>query len=81
MKAILKFNLDDADDRMAHLRCIKSTDMAGAIHQITHNLKKIIQWELENVDNPDDCDVIDKVFEKIGEVLDDHGIVINDLIQ
>jgi hypothetical protein len=34
MEAILKFNLDDKEDKKAHLRCIKSLDMAIAIFKI-----------------------------------------------
>ena len=37
MKAILEFDLDDKEDRMAHLRCIKSLDMALLIFHFQYN--------------------------------------------
>lgn len=37
MTATLTFNLDDPDDRKAHLRCVKSTDMAIALFEIMNN--------------------------------------------
>jgi len=46
MKAILEFNLDDHDDKMAHLRCIKSEAMAIAIWTVTHNNKHLSDTEI-----------------------------------
>jgi hypothetical protein len=37
MKAILEFDLNDADDKLNHLRCIHSTDMAAFIWELEHN--------------------------------------------
>lgn len=34
MTATLSFNLDDFDDRMAHLRCVKALDMALLLFEI-----------------------------------------------
>jgi hypothetical protein len=38
MKAILTFNLENRDERMEHLRCIKSLDMAIALFDIKNEL-------------------------------------------
>jgi len=38
MKAILTFNLENRDERMEHLRCIKSLDMAIALFDIRNEL-------------------------------------------
>jgi hypothetical protein len=40
MKAILEFDLDDHDDKMAHLRCVKSLDLALFIWDILYQKKK-----------------------------------------
>lgn len=83
-KAILEFDLTDADDRMEHLRAIKSTDMALMIWQLVYNTKKDILRELEaeefagGVDH--DYDLLDKVFEKINDLISEHNIAIDDLI-
>jgi hypothetical protein len=36
-KAILKFNLDNEEDRISHLRYVKSLDMASFIWELQHN--------------------------------------------
>ena len=47
-KAILKFDLNDPDDRIEHLRCIKSLDLAMALWEITSNTKKGLGYSMEN---------------------------------
>lgn len=83
-KAILKFDLTDSDDRLEHLRAIKSTDMALVLWQLVYNTKKEILRELEasdiNGEADHDYDLLDKVFEKIHELLDEHNIKVDDLI-
>ena len=39
MKATLEFNLDDPDDSINHMRCIKSLDMACVLFEI-NNIKR-----------------------------------------
>lgn len=43
MKATLTFNLDDPDDRKAHLRCVKSLDMAIALFEIMNNSSRNVR--------------------------------------
>lgn len=42
MKAILEFNLDEPFDKEAHLRCIKSTDLA------------LVIWDLDHLEMPEE---------------------------
>ena len=42
MTATLTFNLDDPDDRMAHLRCVKSLEMAVALFEIANNSGRFV---------------------------------------
>jgi len=74
MKAILEFNLDDYDDRMAHLRCIKSTDMALVLFDVIYNFRKQIENE-----NPKS--ELDLLYDKLNVLLDEHGINIDELIR
>lgn len=37
MTVILKFNLNDHEDKMAHLRCVTSLEMALVIFECLHN--------------------------------------------
>ena len=78
-KAILKYDLNDTDDAMAHMRAVKSLDMALALWDITHNTKKSIEWSLEGKEL-DKYEVLDMVYEKIYEIFDEHNIKLDDLI-
>ena len=82
MKATLSYNLNDPDDRMAHLRAVKSLDMVSALFDITRNLKKKIEHRYENIDNTnnDVFDGIDAVFDEIYNILEDNNIDIDELI-
>jgi hypothetical protein len=82
MKATLSYNLNDPDDRMAHMRAVKSLDMASALFEITRNLKKKIEHRYEDIDNTnnDVFDGIDAVFDEIYGILEDNNIDIDELI-
>jgi hypothetical protein len=78
-EAILKYDLNDSDDTMAHMRAVKSLDMALALWDITHNTKKRIEWSLESKEL-NKYEVLDLVYERIYEILDEHNIKLDDLI-
>jgi hypothetical protein len=81
MKATLEFDLNDPDDRMAHLRAIKSLDMAMVLWEIQSNLRKRVEWELESFEaDSDRFDGAYAVFRRIGELMDERGINVDDLI-
>lgn len=83
-KATLEFDLNDHDDRVAHMRAIKSLDMASFIFQLTLNTKKELEHELESYEFQNielkDYEVLNKVFKKIYELADEYGINIDELI-
>ena len=78
MKAILEFNLDDPDERKAHQRCTKSLDMALALWQFQHNSRKTIEEEAEKV-SP--LEAIDLVYKAFNELMEEHNIMLDDLIE
>lgn len=80
-KGILKFDLNDFDDRMAHLRAVKSLDLSMAIWDILQ-LRKTMERRFENTENTnnDVFDGIDAMSDGISEILDEHGIKIDELI-
>jgi hypothetical protein len=82
MKATLSYNLNDPDDRMAHLRAVKSMDMASALFEISTNLRKKVERRFEDIDNTnnDVFDGIDSVIEEIYNILEDNNIDIDELI-
>jgi hypothetical protein len=83
-KAKLEYDLNDTDDAMAHMRAIKSLDMALALWEIRYNTKKSIGYALEGKDlkgeSVSNYDVLDMVYERIYEILDEHNIKLDDLI-
>ena len=84
-KATLEYNLDDHDDKMAHKRAVKSTDLALALWEIEMNLRKRLVRELESKEFKNEdvevYDVIDMCMENIINTIRDHNIDIEDLIQ
>jgi hypothetical protein len=77
-EAILKFDLNDEDDRRKHKIMLKAEDLGFAIFQITHNTKKEIEWSLENKDI-DKYETLELVFDKIWEVIKEYDINVDDL--
>ena len=57
MKAVIEFDLDDADDRQAHLRCIKALDMSIAIWNVVHNNKHL-----------NDAEIVEKMYSEFEEL-------------
>lgn len=84
-KAILEFNLNDSDDKMAHLRAVKSTDLALVIWEFEYNLRKRLERELEakefKNEEVNNYDVIDICMENVIKTIRDHNIDIDDLIE
>lgn len=83
-KATLEFDLNDSDDRMAHLRAVKSTDMACAIFQICYNTKKALEYEIEGKEERGEevsaYDAVHMTMGKIHEIFDEYGINIDELL-
>ena len=82
MKAILEFNLDEMEDQMSHLRATKSTDLALALWEIKNNMKYLIENSLDDDSGSVDkqYELLDKVQEFINVTLEEHGIILEDLI-
>jgi hypothetical protein len=79
MKAKLEFDLDDFDDRMAHLRCVKSTDMAIVLSEMTSNARKRITMGSDYGDEY--YRGVDAVFEKLRDLMEEHNINVEELIR
>ena len=79
MKAVLEFDLNDFEDKKAHFRAVKAFDLASAIYYFAYNSKKRMLWEVEGKDlTPEDA--IELVFNEFHANINEHGIVIEDLI-
>ena len=78
-KGILEFDLNEPDDILAHKRAVKATDMALALWDITHNTKKGLEWSMEGKEI-DKYEALELVYEKIYQILEEHNIKLDDLI-
>ena len=79
-KAKLIFDLTSPDDAREHLAAVKSGDMAIVLWEICYNLKKECRLHLEGgKTNLEGDEIIEMVFEKIHDLLDENGIVPDEL--
>jgi hypothetical protein len=79
MKAKLEFDLDNPDDKMEHMRCIKATDMAIMLWDIKQKIRSKLkygedlsesefhQWEL--------------MQDEFYSIASEYGINLDELIQ
>jgi DNA-directed RNA polymerase subunit L len=80
MKAILEFNMDDYDDIIKFKRYTKADDMAFALFNILYNTKKDIEYKIDADDSITPYDVLDMVYKKIYEHLDENNVNIDEII-
>ena len=71
MEALLKFDMNDPDDRKDHLRCIKALSLAIACWELSY-----LWHEAENVEETEEYkrDIGAWWTKRISEILDDNGI-------
>ena len=74
MKASLEFDLNDADDKLNHLRCIHSTDMAVFIWELKHNFWR--KWKHDETDFN-----LDNYKDELSDLMNEYNIDIDNLIQ
>ena len=67
MKAKLIFDLNDVDDRTEYKIHNQANNMYSALWQITHNLKKEMEREIDHETFHSQQDLLDAVFNKITE--------------
>lgn len=80
MKAILEFNLDEQDDRAAHLRAVKALDMAIALWDMEEYLRRQTKYAsdlmpIEVYKN------LEEVRDKFREIMSERSIDIDELLK
>lgn len=82
MKGILEFNLDDYDDIIKFKRYNKADDMAFALFEFLYNSKKDIEYKIDaDIDNKiTPYDVLDMVYKRMYELLDERNVNIDEII-
>jgi len=73
MEGILKFDLTDYDDDLAHRRCLKSLDMAIVLFNIQGILRNYVK-------NSETNEVIEKLQEEILNEYEKQNINLSELI-
>jgi hypothetical protein len=79
MEAILKFNLDNPDDKMEHMRCIKATDMALMLWDIKQKIRRKLKYN-EDL-SEDELHQWEVMQDEFYSIADDYGINLDELIQ
>jgi hypothetical protein len=75
MKVTVEYDLDDYDknDKMKLEMAMQAENMHWALFEFGYNTRKSIEWELDNKELSK-YEVLDLVFEKFGEILENHHI-------
>tara|TARA_R100000951_G_scaffold81281_1_gene69023 strand:- start:67 stop:312 length:246 start_codon:yes stop_codon:yes gene_type:complete len=77
MKAVLEYDLNNPDDRKAHMRAVKSDDMYFVLFQITSNLRRRLEHKFESQGYiEDEIDELEEVFIEIDKLMNDYKITI-----
>ena len=79
MKATLEFNLDNPDDKMEHMRCVKATDMALMLWDIKQKIRSKLKYS-EDL-SEDELYQWEVMQDEFYSIADDYGINLDLLIQ
>ena len=79
MKAKLEFDLDNPDDKMAHMRCVKATDMALMLWDIKQKIRRKLKYN-EDL-SEDELHQWEVMQDEFYSIADDCGINLDELIQ
>jgi hypothetical protein len=81
-KAILEYNLDEVDDRDAHLRAIKSLSLTIALWEMDQHLRSELKYGTREGELPDEAyKAIERAREKLHEILGENGISFDELMR
>ena len=78
MKATLKFDLTDFEQRIEHLRCVKATNMYLVLWKFMANSKRRLE-DREYSGDTSIYDGIDACFEEIQKLLKEQNINLDEL--
>lgn len=79
MKAKLEFDLDNPDDKIAHMRCVKATDMALMLWDIKQKIRSKLKYS--NDLSEDELHQWEVMQDEFYSIADDYGINLDELIQ
>ncbi len=79
-KAILEYDLNDSDARMSLNRNLKSIDMALVLWELKYNIKKQVENKLDSLNRANRYKGLDLFYEEFYELMEQHHINIDNLI-
>lgn len=80
-KANLEFDLDEPDDRDAHMRAVKSLSMAIALWEIDQHLRSELKYGTREGELSDEAyKAIERTREKLREIMDENNLNFDELI-
>ena len=79
MKAILEFDLDEGQDKMAHLRCVKALKMAITLWDMDQYLRAKIKYAPDSM-NSEVHNMLQEVRDKLHETMSENQIDLDELI-
>jgi hypothetical protein len=72
MKAVLKFNLNERDEQVAHIRCVRNWELAWALHSVMEEIRKAAN-EHDSI-NPE------TLLNVCNEIIQDNHISLDEMI-
>ena len=78
MKAILEYDLSNPEQEAAHYRAIMSLKMAIAIHEVANLLRSRVKY---GDDSQEVYDALDSVREQFHQILQENGLILDNLLQ
>lgn len=80
MKAIIKYDLSDPDDRVDHMIAVHANDMCSVLWEFLFNSKKEFEWKIDDKNMTAD-ETLDMIYEKLADLLNEHSLDIDKLMQ
>lgn len=72
MKATMEFNLNERDEAVAHLRCVRNWELAWALHSVMEEIRKAVK-ESRKIDG-------EKLLADCSEIIQDNNLSLDEMI-
>ena len=79
-KAILKFDLTDMDDKMSHMRAVKSFDMMLTLWDLDQELRSLTKYAPDDMPT-EEYEAYIKVREMLHQKMNEYNLDFDNLLQ
>jgi hypothetical protein len=80
MKGILEFNLDDQEDEVAYMRCVKAKNLAIALWDMDHYLRGKTKHAPDSM-SPEVYDALLETRDELHKIMSHHSIDLDELLK